>query len=72
MRTQKQKSSHSKGKIEPNFGQILNTWANRANVKWGSEMDETQNEVKSVRSATDAEVLLHNALPKQVALCYCV
>ena len=25
-------------------------------------MDETQNEVKSVRSATDAEVLLHNAL----------
>lgn len=35
-------------------------------------MDETQNEVKSVRSATDAEVLLHNALQNKWPFVLCV
>ena len=35
-------------------------------------MDETQNEVKSVRSATDAEVLLHNALQNVWPFVLCV
>ena len=35
-------------------------------------MDETQNEVKSVRSATDAEVLLHNALQNKWLFVLCV
>ena len=29
----KTRSLPIQGKIEPNFGQIMNTWANRANVK---------------------------------------